>query len=182
MIDDTDTTESGEDLAWYAIRTRQDFRAEEYLKPLCAEVLFPKETVRNADGRLRERALIPHVLFIRTSRLRALSMEKAGREHPEHSLPFWIYRYPREQTVREIPPQSIELLRMLTSSDPCGCEIYNRTEFKARERVRVTGGLYRGLEGYVQRVRKNRHVVVRIEGVCLVMLPYLHPDLLERID
>ena len=48
--------------------------------------------------------------------------------------------------------------------------------------MRVIGGQFKGYEGHVQRVKKNKHVIVKIEGVCLVMLPFIHPDLLEPID
>ena len=80
------------------------------------------------------------------------------------------------------PARSIDLLRLTTSADTSGCEIYNNRNFKENEHVRVTGGPYQGMEGYVQRVRKNKHVIVKIEGICMVMLPFIHPDLLERIE
>ena len=95
---------------------------------------------------------------------------------------FWIYRYPTDNTIRPIPPHAISLLRLLTADDTTRCEIFNKKDFRENEHVRITGGIYKGYEGYVQRVRKNRHVIVKIEGVCLVMLPFIHPDFLESID
>ena len=46
----------------------------------------------------------------------------------------------------------------------------------------MIGGPYKGYEGYVQRVRKNKHVIVKIEGVCMVILPFIHPDLLQPVS
>ncbi len=169
------------DSEWFAIRTSQDFRAETTLRPLLDDVLFPKETVVAPGRKPRERAIIPHVLFIRTSRERALDLEKEGREHPGRMVPFWIYRYPNESRIQPIPGSSIHLLRLLTGSETARCEIYSRTDFQARQRVRITGGPFAGYTGHVVRVRKNKHVVVQIEGICLIMLPYIHPDLLETI-
>ena len=166
---------------WFAIKTRQDFRAEAELAPLCDDLLFPKEKVSAPGGKTRSRAVIPRVLFIKTTRDNALEMERKGRRHPELSVPFWIYRYPNDDSIQVIPQSSINLLRLLTADDTTRCEIFNKSDFSVNPRVRVTGGYFEGCEGYVQRVRKNKHVIVRIEGVCMVMLPFIHPDLLEPV-
>ena len=167
---------------WFAIKTRQDFRAEEVLKPFCEEVFFPKETVRLQSGRKRKKALIPHVLFIKIEHDEALELEQRSRNLSEIPLTFWIYRFPYDSEIREIPQSTISLLKMLTADDSTQCEIFNKTDFKEKERVRIIGGPYQGYEGFVQRVKKNKHVVVRIEGICLVLLPFIHPDLLHKID
>ena len=167
---------------WFAIKTRQDFRAETVLTPLCDEVFFPKETVRISGRPDRIRAVIPHVLFIRTTRTKALELEKAGRDNPGRMIPFWIYRYPKDNRIQVIPESSIHLLRLLTAADTTGCEIFNKTDFRQDQHVRITGGRFEGYDGYVVRVKKNKHVIVRIEGVCLVMLPFIHPDFLKPID
>lgn len=167
---------------WFAIKTRQEFKAEEFLAPLCEEVFLPKETVDVPGKRKRERAIIPRVLFIRTTHDRILSLEREGRAHPELSVPFWIYRYPTDNEIQVIPQSSIDLLRLLTADDTTRCEIFTKKDFRENQHVRITGGPFKGYEGFVQRVRKNRHVIVRIEGICLVMLPFIHPDLLTPID
>lgn len=166
---------------WFAIKTRQDCRAEIELTPLCDDVLFPKEEVRTSDGHSRVRPIIPRVLFIRTTRDNAIKLEQAGREHPEQSVPFWIYRYPKDNRIQTIPQSSIDLLRLLTAQDTTRCEIFNKTDFTPNQPVRIIGGPFQGYTGYVQRVKKNKHVIVKIEGVCLLLLPYIHPDLLAPL-
>lgn len=166
---------------WYAIRTRQDFRAEERLAQVCDEVFFPKETIKTPDKKMRRKAVIPHVLFIRTTHDKALNLEAQGRHNEPGAIPFWIYRYPNSQEIQEIPETSVDLLKLLTAEDTTRCQIYNPKEFKPNERVRITGGIYEGYEGYVQRVRKNKHVVVKIEGICMIILPFIHPDLLQPL-
>ena len=171
------------DTQWFAVRARHTARAMAVLEPLCAEVFFPREKIVVPGKKPRMKALIPHVLFIRSSRQEALEIERLS--HRENSIvtePIWIYRYPNDTAVQEISPASINLLRMLAESDAGRCEIFNKQNFKPKERVRITGGIYEGYTGHVQRVKKNLHVIVRIEGVCLVMLPFIHPDLLEKIQ
>lgn len=166
---------------WFAIKTRQDFRAEVVLSKLCDEVFFPKKVVY-AGNKQQKMAVIPHVLFIRTTREIALALEKESWHHPELLIPFWIYRYPTDDKIQVISQRSIDLLRLLTADGATKCKIYDGSDFQPKEFVRVTGGIYKGYVGYVQRVKKNKHVIVRIEGVCLVILPYIPPDLLEKIN
>ncbi|MDE6266912.1 MAG: hypothetical protein K2M07_06160 [Muribaculaceae bacterium] len=167
---------------WFAIRTKQDFRAAQLLAPFCEDLFFPLESVQREGGKPRDRAVIPHVLFLKTTRSNILDMETRGRKSPEQNVPFWIYRYPKENRIRPIPESSIELLRLLTATDRTRCEIFRKDDFRVDQRVRVIGGEFEGYEGYVQRVRKNRHVVVKIEGICMVMLPFIHPDLLQTLE
>ncbi|MDE7412461.1 MAG: KOW motif-containing protein [Muribaculaceae bacterium] len=166
---------------WYAIKTHQDFRAEDQLRPQCEDLLFPKEEIVSENRKSRTRAVIPRVLFIKTTREKALQLELEGRRHPELSVPFWIYRYPQDNRIQEISSESIRLLRLLTAQDSTRCEIFTKKDFKEGEKVRVIGGPFKGYEGTVTRVKRDRHVIVRIEGICLIMLPFIHPDLLQPI-
>lgn len=166
---------------WFAIKTMRDFKAEGILSDFCAEVFFPKRSVKLPNKQTRNLALIPHVLFIRTTRDNALVLEAEGR-NGSLNLPFWIYRYPSDNEIQIISEGSIHLLRLLTAEDTSRCRIFTPTTFKEKEHVRITGGIYEGYQGFVQRIQKNKHVVVRIEGVCMVVLPFIHPDLLESID
>lgn len=167
---------------WFAIKTRQDFRAEKLLTDVCEEVFFPKEYVRLPSGKTRVKAVIPHVLFIKTTHDIALDLEAKSRNIPGALAPIWIYRYPHCNEIQIIPQHSINLLQLLTEEDTSKCRVYTAKDFKLKERVRVIGGLYEGYEGFVKRIEKNKHVIVSIEGICMVVLPYIHPDLLEKID
>lgn len=167
---------------WYALRTRKALQSEALLKSLCEEVFLPKETVRTRSGIDRCRPFIPNVVFIRTSRTQALRMEKEAREGLLNLSPFWIYRNASGNDIQPVSDKEIRLLRLLTASDKTRCEIFNKSDFKKGELVRVTGGIYEGYSGMVQRVKKNKHVIVQIEGICMVMLPFIHPDLLEPVN
>jgi transcription antitermination factor NusG len=49
------------------------------------------------------------------------------------------------------------------------------------ERVRITGGVFEGVEGVFVRVKGDRRVVVTIQGVMAVATAFIHPSLIERI-
>ena len=152
------------------------------MREVCEEVFAPREIIRMPGKKPRSRSLIPRVLFIKVAPSRAIELENESRKITDvMPAPFWIYRYPRDNSIQVIPQESINLLKMLTAEDTTKCEIFKKTDFRPKERVRVTDGIYKGYTGYVQRVKKNLHVVVKIEGVCMVLLPFIHPDMLEKI-
>lgn len=177
---DMNNTAQEKDSHWFAIKTPQDFKAEEALKTECEEVFFPTNLIRLPQGKSRKRAVIPHVLFIKTTRENALTLELKGRKDPPETIPFWIFRYPKNPEIQVISQKSIDLLKLLTSDDTSECRVYNPTVFTPGEYVKITGGMYEGYEGFVKRINRDRRVVVEIEGVCMVILPFIHPDLLIK--
>lgn len=169
--------------SWYAIRTKKDSLAEQILSCEAAveEVYYPKEIIKTRDGQQRTRAYIPHVLFVRTTEADIKSFETRGRTPEDNMPPLWIYRDCRGGDIQPIPTSQMSLLKLLTATDSTRCEVYRREDYKPGQTVRVTSGPFKDYVGTVQRIGKNRHVVVRIEGICAVMLPFIHPDLLEKV-
>ncbi|MBW7889865.1 MAG: UpxY family transcription antiterminator [Chitinophagaceae bacterium] len=49
------------------------------------------------------------------------------------------------------------------------------------DRVRVIGGIFSGVEGEIMRIRRDRRVVVSVQGLMAVATAFIHPSLLERI-
>lgn len=75
---------------------------------------------------------------------------------------------------------SIHLLRLLTVNEDT--QIYNKMDFKENQHFCIIDAPFADYTGHVVRVKKNRHIVICIEGLCLVLLPFIHPDLLKSIE
>lgn len=166
---------------WFAIRVGDEGKAEAALSKHCEEVFLPTETIKMPDRKVKTRPAIPHVMFIRTTPEKALELEKRGQELYRLPVSFWIYRNPDEEIIRPISQKSIDLLRLLTVDNETKCQVFSKTDFKRDDHVEVTGGIFKGYKGYVQRVKKNLHVVVEIEGLSLILLPFIHPALLKKL-
>lgn len=54
--------------------------------------------------------------------------------------------------------------------------------FRKGQRVRVTGGIFAGVEGEFIRVKNDRRVMVSIQCVMAVATTYIHPSLIEPLD
>jgi len=48
-------------------------------------------------------------------------------------------------------------------------------------RVRITAGRFKGVEGIIKRIRKNKYFLIQIDGVAAVAITYVPADCLEQI-
>ena len=55
------------------------------------------------------------------------------------------------------------------------------TRFRKGSKVRVKEGQLKGAEGYIKRIRKDRRLLVAIEGVIAVATSYIPPENLEPV-
>jgi transcription antitermination factor NusG len=53
--------------------------------------------------------------------------------------------------------------------------------FVPGDEVRVTGGPFKGAEGYIKRIRGNRRLVVALEGIIAVATTYIPGRFLEKM-
>ena len=54
-------------------------------------------------------------------------------------------------------------------------------QLKKGDRVRITGGILKGVEGNLIRIKGDRRVVVSIQGIMAVGSAFIHPSLIEKI-
>ena len=53
---------------------------------------------------------------------------------------------------------------------------------KKGDYVRITGGIWEGIEGKLVRIKKNLRVVVSLQGIAAVATTSIHPSLVEKIE
>ena len=54
-------------------------------------------------------------------------------------------------------------------------------DYRSGDKVRVTGGPFKGAEGYIKRIRGNRRLVVALEGIIAVATTYIPGRFLEKM-
>ena len=166
---------------WYALRATHEFDVANTLRTECSDVYLPVEQARTVDGATRTRPLISRVLFVRDTETHLLQLEKRGHDPLDSIQPFWIYRYERGGAIQPVKDTEMQLLRLLSATDSTRCEIYTRTDFHAGQAVEVIAGPFAGYRGHVRRIQRNRHVIVEIEGICAIALPFIRPVLLSPL-
>lgn len=171
-------------LHWYAVRTRSEASTQAYLEKVCQAVYVPRVQVRIADhdSRTSTRLVAPRLLLMQTTEANAIRLEKESREEGCQIAPFWIYRLPGSDRIQPISTDEFNLFCLLTTDNQeIQCEIYGKQDFRVGQHVRVTAGPFAGYTGYTRRIRNNKHVIVEIEGLCAIALPFIHPSLLQPI-
>ncbi|MBR6002688.1 MAG: transcriptional regulator [Bacteroidales bacterium] len=85
-----------------------------------------------------------------------------------------------------IPDSQMKMFRMVCESGMDGLEFFsdeNIVNFKQGDRVRVTmEGPLKGVEGYIKRIKKDRRLLVAIEGFVAVATAFIPPKYLEKVD
>ena len=168
---------------WYALKVF--YNRVVYLKsllPAGIESYVPLHTVETHEqGRLayKEEPLIPSLLFVRCTAEWLVNFKH------DHNEDFMYYTAPEKKTPGPIRDEEMRSFILVTSAEAGRNAQYfgaDAPEYHTGDRVRVTGGIYAGAEGYIKRIKKDRKLIVAVSGIAVVAVSYIHPDYLEKID
>lgn len=83
-----------------------------------------------------------------------------------------------------IPDREMEVFRFVVTAGHQGLTLLgdDRPEYHLGDRVVVTDGPFKGAEGHIRRIKKDRRLVVTIPGVVAVATAYIHPDFLQKVE
>ena len=164
---DIEKTTTGNELHWYALK-----------------VYFRRHAALIAD--LREHGteyfspekVIPSLLFVRCN---LDYVKQFGAEHWQQSR---IYREPGSRRPAAIPDREMEVFRFVVTAGEQGLTLLgnDRPEYHQGDRVRVTDGPFKGAEGHIKRIKKDRRLLVCVEGVIAVASSYIPDRMLEKIE
>ena len=172
-----------DELHWYALKVF--YNRVVYLKSLLdpegVETYVPFHTVEQFDkGRLayEEKQLIPSLMFVRCQET---WLQEFKRKYPAD---FMFYTEAESRRPGVIPDGEMRSFILVTSADSGRNVKYfgaDAPEYHTGDKVRVTGGIYKGAEGYIKRIKKDRKLIVSVTGVAVVAVSYIHPSFLEKI-
>ena len=171
-------------LHWFAVRVT-------YSRELALKAFLDEEKIENfipmrrdyivKKGR-RIRRLVPAVhnlVFIRSTRKRIDALkDKAGMNIPMR------YIMDREQRLPIVIPDSPMRSFILVAGTYEESIVYvepAELQLIKGQKVRVIGGVFEGSVGEFVRIRRDRRVVVNIEGVMAVATTFIHSSLVEPI-
>lgn len=180
-------------VAWYPMRIAytQDsvaIKIRDFLKDEKGiEVFLPVEekvTLRSGKRFRRLAPMFNSLIFIRNTQNEITRLKRSNRELL--SLRYYI-RHHSNDTPPEIiyiPDEQMKQFMKVASREDGSVMPLGNKDFthKPGRKVRVIGGIFKGVEGKVCRVKKDRRVVVTLEGVCSVAISCISPDLLEDIQ
>ena len=195
-------------LNWYALKVfyNKVFEIEALLGDMGLETYIPVRQVQlkgeehmriarrlaTPDDRRRDNQFVQAgpVIFKRVPIVSSLLFVCAPKERlPEISACVegrgFVYKMADRKTYAVIPDKQMAMFRMVCSSGADGLEFFSdedMTRYKTGDRVRVLEGPLKGAEGYIKRIRKDRRLLVSIEGFIAVATSFIPPQFLEVVE
>lgn len=185
MLNCEKMTDNDTNIYWYALKVfyNKVFEIENYLREDGKESYIPvEETVTLVNGvkKVHRQPVIASLMFFRSTENYARKLQKRLKDR------IIVYVDPTDEKKRPaaIPEREMNLFMLVTSSGDKGLEYFsdNHLTWHTGEHVHVTGGIFKGAEGYIRRIKGNRRLVVSIQGVCAVATSYIPGCFLEKIQ
>ena len=123
-------------------------------------------------------SMVSSLLFVQASNDYLMQFEEGYRGR------LWVYRDLLTGKPSAIPEREMEVFIFVCTAGQQGLSYLgaDKPEYHKGDRVRVTDGVFKGAEGYVKRIKKDRRLVVSIRGVVAVATSYIPPQFLEIIS
>lgn len=122
--------------------------------------------------------LIPSLAFVRATEKEVKDFEQY------HFHQLWVYSNRDTHKPSVIPDKEMDVFIFVCSSGEKGLLFLgeDKPEYHEGDRVRVTDGPFKGSEGHVKRIKKDRRLIVAIGGVAAVATTFIHPQFLEIVN
>ena len=160
---------------WYAIRVFNNhiFRIKEELDRIGVRTYM---ALKNSGTRRVQ--LAPSLLFVHWDAERLLAFKQ------DHFSEIMLYRKPESTQPAPINDKEMEMFILVTSAlEGREVEVSNQIyDFKPGERVRVIEGPFKGAEGVIRRIKKDRKLLVAVSGVVVVAVSHIPGQFLERLQ
>lgn len=174
-----------EPLQWFALRAFWN-----KTQPLIAEAdkagvrtYYAIRTVDNLkSGSLdyKEVPYVPSLFFVQCKLSWLLAFKRS------HISDFMIYSDATNRHPAPIRDAEMEMFIMVTQAQNNSNDVEYlgepKPEYVQGDRVRVTQGLYKGAEGVVRRIKKDRKLLVAITGVAVMAISHIPMCYLEKVQ
>ena len=184
-IHEHNTTDKQQEILWYPMRVTyaREMKLKAVLDDLGIENYIPMKWVEKVFRGKKKSVQLPaihNLIFIHTSK----SIIQQLKNRLEDSTPMRYLMNKAENRPLVVPQKQMEDFIKVTSSNENDFFYLENPDFAAKpgERVRITCGIFKGIEGKILRIHNNKKVVVSIEGVAAVAISYIPTAMIEKLD
>lgn len=169
---------------WYAMRAtyRRELEAVKLLEKENLGCFVPMQYKESVKRGKKVRELVPAVHSLVFVHARPSEVKRVK------SQVSWLQYITDSRSGQKIVVPDSQMQRFIAVSGTYNDQLlyFHPDEMNLRKgtRVRVTGGEFEGQEGIYLKVKgaRDRRVVVEIQGVIVVAMATVHPDLIEVVD
>ena len=137
---------------------------------------------------LREQLAVDGVDYFVPSMISSLLFVRASAEYvrqfeDSYHNRLWVYRDLLTRDYSAIPDKEMEVFIFVCTAGQQGLSYLgeDKPEYHQGDRVRVTDGMFKGAEGYIKRIKKDRRLIVSVRGVAAVATSFIPPQFLEIV-
>ncbi len=176
--------------AWYPMRVTygREVKVKEALDTLGIENFLPMhyELVDPGDGN-KKRMLVPaihNLIFIHDSREDITLLKTTRREFQPLRYITKHFAESVADNILTVPETQMRNFMRVASVQDDSVMFLDNSDYLNRvgRRVLITEGYFAGVEGVVKRIKKNKHVVVQLEGLAAVAVTYVPASCLRELD
>ena len=177
------------DVHWFPMRVtyNREMKIKKLLDELNIENFVPMRYayVNTSVGKMKK--LIPSIrnlIFVRSTQneLTELKMSRADFSPMRYMTRDSIITNQKE--IIHVPDKQMDDFMRVASITDDRVMILDNNDYinKIGKRVEITRGYFAGIEGVIKRIKRNKHVVVQIEGVAAVAITFIPASCLMFID
>lgn len=180
---------SGNDTLWYPMRVtyNRELKIKTALDGLQIENFLPmRYELISSDG-LPVGEPVPAIhglIFIRSSKAELTDLKQRNTDF--EPLRFMTrpvtHGLPQKEIITVTDPEMENFMRVASVTDG-SVKFLENTDYvhMVGKNVRITDGVFKGVVGVIKRIKKNRQVVVRIQGVAAVAIAYVPAVFIQEI-
>ena len=159
---------------------------KDYLDTLSIESFLPMQRkAEEVNGRVKYmlRPAINNLIFIHATKKTISDLKHTRKQLLPLRYMMWHPTGDKQPTIISIPDYQMENFIRVASVQDDRVMFFQGKDFshKIGRRVKITDGIFKDVEGIVCRVKKDRRVVVSLDGVASIAISYISPSLLEEI-
>ena len=176
--------------AWFPMRVTygREVKVKEALDKLGIDNFLPMhyELVDPGDGN-KKRLLVPaihNLIFIHDSREDITLLKTTRREFQPLRYITKHFAESVADNILTVPETQMRNFMRVASVQDDSVMFLDNSDYlnKVGRRVLITEGYFAGVEGVIKRIKKNKHVVVQLEGLAAVAVTYVPASCLRTLD
>lgn len=173
----------GVPLLWYPMRVTygRGMMVKSHLDEMGIESFIPMRWEME-NGVERMEPAIHNLIFVRSTQetLTRLKIEKRDFEPLRYMM---VHNALGETEIMTVPDREMNNFIMAVSVKESSMFLTDDSDYfsKIGRMVRITEGQFKGVVGVVKRIKKNRCVVVRIQGVAAVVIANVPDRFVEEV-
>ena len=175
--------ESNKVIRWYPMRVtyHRELKIKEQLDTLGIDSFVPMhyDLADTSDG--PRKILVPaihNLIFVHASQ-EVLTALKMHRKEFEPMRYMTTTSADGHKELLHVPDRQMEhFIRVASIQDDSIIFLDVRDSANLGRRVRITAGRFKGVEGVIKRIKKNKYFLIQIDGVAAVAITYVPADCL----